>query len=125
MGPAEAGVRRALGVSLPYLRTNSQQTFQVIYPQLTRHPPSSYVYPAPYRHKMSQVWGVDVHHWWLPNDEGFDPILRQIRDFIEYRTTPPKDRTSERLREMAGIFETLKLDKLDAPSPPQGHRNVP
>jgi hypothetical protein len=67
---------------------------------------------------MSEAWGVDVTHWWLPNDDGFLPILQQIRAFIEYRTTPPKDRTGERLREMAGIFETLKLDKLDqTPSP--------
>lgn len=67
---------------------------------------------------MSEAWGVDVTHWWLPNDDGYLPILQQIRAFIEYRTTPPQDRTSERLREMAGIFETLKLDKLDqAPSP--------
>lgn len=86
--------------------------------------PRSYVYPSAFRHKMSQAWGVDVHHWWLPNDEGFDPILRQIRDFIEYRTTPPKDRTSERLREMAGIFETLKLDKLDD-VPGQGRGYTP
>jgi len=67
---------------------------------------------------MTEAWGVDVNHWWLPNDEGYLPILQQIRAFIEYRTEPPKDWTSERLREMAGIFETLKLDKLDhAPSP--------
>jgi hypothetical protein len=67
---------------------------------------------------MSEAWGVDVTHWWLPNDDGFLPILQQIRAFIEYRTTPPKDRSGERLREMAGIFETLKLDKLEqTPSP--------
>ena len=29
---------------------------------------------------MSDLWGVDVTHWWLPNDEGYPPILRALRD---------------------------------------------
>lgn len=62
---------------------------------------------------MSEAWGVDVTHWWLPNDDGFLPILQHVRSFIEYRTTPTKDRNSERLREMAGIFETLRLGELE------------
>jgi len=67
---------------------------------------------------MSEAWGVDVMHWWLPNDEGFLPILQQIRSFIEYRTTPTKDRSSERLREMAGIFEALGLGDLESAGTP-------
>lgn len=77
---------------------------------------NSYVYPAAYRAKMSEAWGIDVSHWWLPNDEGFLPILQQVRSFIEYRTTPPKDRNSERLRELAGIFETLRLSGWESSS---------
>ena len=59
---------------------------------------------------MSDAWGVDVTRWWLPNDQGYPPIVRSIREFIDYRMTPAKDRHTEDLREIAGIFKSLKLD---------------
>lgn len=70
----------------------------------------SYVYPAAFRNKMSDAWGVDVTRWWLPDDEGYAPILRAIREFVEYRTMPARDRASEELRDMSGIFESLNLN---------------
>lgn len=62
---------------------------------------------------MSNAWGVDVRRWWLPDDEGFTQMLRQIRDFVEYRQSPPKDRESEEVREMSGIFESFKSLRMD------------
>ena len=34
---------------------------------------------------MSDLWGVDVTHWWLPNDEDYPPVIRALRDFINFR----------------------------------------
>ena len=45
----------------------------------------SYIYPASLRKRMSDIWGVDVTGWWLPNDEGYPPVLRALRDFIDFR----------------------------------------
>lgn len=53
-------------------------------------------------------------HWWLPNDEGYSPIIRSVRKFVEERTSPATDLPKEDLREMKQIFSKLKLD--DAPS---------
>ena len=58
---------------------------------------------------MSEVWGEDVSHWWLPNDEGYPDIIRSIRDFIEYRARMPADTWGEDVRDMNGIFRALKL----------------
>ncbi len=69
-----------------------------------------YIYPSAFRKRMSDAWGVDVTRWWLPNDQGYPPIVRSIREFIDYRMTPAKDRHTEDLREIAGIFKSLKLD---------------
>jgi hypothetical protein len=49
-------------------------------------------------------------HWWLPNDEGYPPIIRSIRKFVEERTAPAKDLPSEDLRDMKAIFSSLNLD---------------
>lgn len=62
------------------------------------------------RTKFTEAWGVDVTHWWLPNDEMCPPIIRAVKDFIEERTTQPKDQTSEDLRIMKGIFSSLSLN---------------
>lgn len=54
-------------------------------------------------------------HWWLPNDEGYFPIIRSIRRFVEERSAVPTDVPKEDLREMKQIFAALKLD--DDPNP--------
>ena len=62
---------------------------------------------------MSDLWGVDVTHWWLPNDEGFPDIIRSIRDFIEYRARLPADTWGADVRDMNGIFRALDLSEPD------------
>jgi len=49
-------------------------------------------------------------NWWLPNDERYPAIVRSIRRFVEERTAPAKDVSSEDLRDMKAIFSSLKLD---------------
>ena len=70
---------------------------------------TSYVYPSTLRTRMSETWGVDVTHWWLPYDEGYPPVVRAIREFIEYRARVPADDMSAHVRDMSGIFRSLDL----------------
>lgn len=49
-------------------------------------------------------------HWWLPNDEGYPPIIRSIRKFVEERTSPAVDLPGEDLRDMKAIFASLNLE---------------
>lgn len=53
-------------------------------------------------------------HWWLPNDEGFSPIIRSIRRFVEERTSPATDLPGEDLRDMKQIFASLNLTEGDS-----------
>ena len=57
-------------------------------------------------------------HWWLPNNEGYPPIIRSIRKFVEERTAPAKDLPSEDLRDMKAIFSSLNLDDVTPSQPP-------
>lgn len=59
---------------------------------------------------MSDLWGVDVNHWWLPNDEGYPGAVRAVRDFIEYRAQIPKDTMDAHVRDMSGIFRTMRIE---------------
>ncbi|KAF2836000.1 hypothetical protein M501DRAFT_940621 [Patellaria atrata CBS 101060] len=79
-----------------------------------------YIYPATLRTRMTEVWQVDVKHWWLPNDENYPPLIRAMRTFIEERTISPRDRTGEDLRDMKGLFSAMSLDDSPAASPGGG-----
>lgn len=59
---------------------------------------------------MTGVWGADVMRWWLPNDEGYYPILQAVREFIDYRARVPQDNVQSDLRDMKGLFKALQLD---------------
>lgn len=61
-------------------------------------------------------------HWWLPNDEGYPQIIRSIRKFVEERTSPVKDVSTEDLRDMKAIFSSMKLDD-EKPSLPSNTEN--
>ncbi|KAL8697677.1 MAG: hypothetical protein Q9224_002192, partial [Gallowayella concinna] len=39
------------------------------------------------RGKLANLWGIpELRQWWLPSEEGYPPIIRSIRAFIEERT---------------------------------------
>jgi hypothetical protein len=75
---------------------------------------NSYIYPAALRQRMTGIWGVDVMRWWLPNDEGYFPILQAVREFIDYRARVPQDTMQTDLRDMKGLFSALQLDDTDS-----------
>jgi len=62
------------------------------------------------RQRMTGIWGVDVTRWWLPNDEGYPPVLQSIREFGDYRARIPEDSVASDLRDMKGFFNALSLD---------------
>ncbi|KAF4553080.1 Fungal specific transcription factor domain-containing protein 76 [Elsinoe fawcettii] len=72
-----------------------------------------YVYPPSFRTRMSEMWSHDVTQWWLPDNELLLPILRSIRDFVDYRTINPDTSLSTSLREMSAIFEAMKVEEGD------------
>ena len=71
---------------------------------------SRYIYPSALRERMSGVWGVDVNHWWLPDDEGYPAIVRSIRDFIEYRARVPAGNMDAQVQNMSGLFRGLDVE---------------
>lgn len=70
----------------------------------------SYLCPPAFRKRMAELWNEpDVEHWWLPNEEGFSPLLKDIRALGEDRGSTPTDPSGERVKSMGYIFEALDL----------------
>ena len=47
--------------------------------------------------------------WWLPDDQGFSPILQSIRAFADERNAAAVTAQQESLREVQHIFAKLQL----------------
>lgn len=60
---------------------------------------------------MSDLWGEDVTRWWLPNDEGYKPIIAALREFVTFRNCFPRDAWGAKLRDMSGIFRNLDMQE--------------
>ena len=59
---------------------------------------------------MSQLFRDPAcERWWLPNDEGFSPILQSIRAFADERNAAAVTAQQESLREVQHIFAKLQL----------------
>lgn len=75
-----------------------------------------YVFPPTFRQKMAVLWNVpEVEHWWLPNEEGFLPILKEIRKLIEERVRKAKEVNrgkageGDDLRDIKAIFSRMNV----------------
>jgi hypothetical protein len=67
---------------------------------------------------MAEFWDLpDLHHWWLPHNADYPPIIRAIRHFIEERTQKPRNQTSEDVRSMKAVFSAMHMDDATNESP--------
>ena len=77
-----------------------------------------------FRTKMSQLWGLpDILHWWLPNNEGYPSIVRNIRSFLTERQEHPLTSQTPRPQEADDIhnIKTIfsKMNFLETPKQSQ------
>ncbi|TGJ82993.1 hypothetical protein E0Z10_g5775 [Xylaria hypoxylon] len=79
-----------------------------------------YIFPLTMRARMAELFrDPSCSQWWLPNDEGLVPILRNIRAFAGVHNDNPfgKTQQTEALREISAIFSNMRIDSDDSPSP--------
>lgn len=48
-----------------------------------------------------------ARRWWLPNDQGFTPILQNVRAFVDERNHSASSIQPEHLRETSDLFDTV------------------
>jgi hypothetical protein len=72
-----------------------------------------YVFPPAFRQKMALLWGVpEVEDWWLPNEEGYLPILKEIRTLIEERVRKAREEGKDGgddLRDIKAVFSRMNI----------------
>ncbi|KAM0277106.1 hypothetical protein ACHAQH_006050 [Verticillium albo-atrum] len=69
-----------------------------------------YIHPIKVRTKMGVLFGApECERWWLPNDEGFSPLLQAIRNLADERNATAINAQEENLREVRHIFAKMQL----------------
>ncbi|KAI1379278.1 hypothetical protein F4677DRAFT_326738 [Hypoxylon crocopeplum] len=79
-----------------------------------------YIFPLTIRARMAEIFrDPSCIQWWLPNDEGLSPVLRNIRAFADERNANPVSQQTESLREISAIFAKMRLnhEHEEIPSP--------
>ncbi|KAJ5666272.1 uncharacterized protein N7477_008720 [Penicillium maclennaniae] len=87
---------------------------------------NGYIIAPRFRDALAAIWQLpEVHHWWLPNDEGYTDIIREIRSMSEERMNQPRDKHRENVRDMKGLFGKLSVDdQEDDQSPGSNHGTI-
>ncbi|KAF4826300.1 Sterol uptake control protein 2 [Colletotrichum tropicale] len=81
-----------------------------------------YIHPITLRSKMAELFQEpSCVRWWLPDDDGFTPILQSVRTFADERNANAISTQAENLREVRHIF--AKMQMYDDPSA-QGGQNL-
>ncbi|KFX91784.1 hypothetical protein V490_05725 [Pseudogymnoascus sp. VKM F-3557] len=88
---------------------------------------NGYIYPVTFRERISELFqDPTCMEWWLPNGENYPPTIRSIRNFVEERTSTPRDEVTEDLRDMKVLFGSLNLedDKSTKSTPPSDSKSL-
>ncbi|CAI7567106.1 unnamed protein product [Penicillium glandicola] len=73
-----------------------------------------YIVAPSFRAGLAAIWGApEANHWWLPNDEGYSSIIREIRSLTNERSSQSRDELRENARDMKSLFGKLNLDETD------------
>lgn len=78
--------------------------------------------PVPAREQIANFFGdPSCVRWWLPNDEGFTPILQSVREFADQRNAVAVTAQQESVREAKYLYKSMSEMKLgDSPRDDHG-----
>lgn len=74
-----------------------------------------YVFAPRFRSGMAALWQIpEINDWWLPNNEGYPNIIREVRAFTEEKTRNPQDDFRESVRDMKTLFWKINVDDTES-----------
>ncbi len=69
-----------------------------------------YIFPLTMRTRMAELFKDEACiRWWLPNDEGFSPVLKSVRALADERNATLVSAQTENLREIRHVFSKMQL----------------
>ncbi|OJD14275.1 hypothetical protein AJ78_05352 [Emergomyces pasteurianus Ep9510] len=85
-----------------------------------------YIYPQAFRSKMAELWQLpELNHWWLPNEEGYPSLVREIRDWTSERDLKPRDTLREDIRDLKTMFWRMSVEDTSSAGSPSSNMVTP
>lgn len=74
--------------------------------------------PRKQREKMAELFqDPSCLRWWLPNDEGFTPVLQRIREFADERNIVAINAQQESVREVRQLYQKFGNMEVESSTP--------
>ena len=113
------GAHATLGLAVVFLRKDEKHTIWARR-KLAEVERQGYIFPFTFRRKMAEMWGLtteqvgeeeSVENWWLPNDEGNSPMLKDIRRVVieRHEHDPLSMESLASVRDLKAIFARLDI----------------
>ncbi|VBB83871.1 Putative protein of unknown function [Podospora comata] len=69
-----------------------------------------YIFPATMRVRMAELFADDTcTRWWLPNDEGFPPLLQNIRAYADERNAMAATTQRDTVQQIRHVFSRMNI----------------
>ncbi|KAI1977929.1 hypothetical protein LOZ51_005861 [Ophidiomyces ophidiicola] len=79
--------------------------------KLARNEQLGYIYPPAFRMRLAELWKIpEVQNWWLPNDEGYPSVVRDVRAWTKERVTDARDTFREAVRDIKAVLGNMNLE---------------
>lgn len=73
------------------------------------------------RTRMADLFGdASCNRWWLPNDEGFTPLLQNIRAIADERNAMAASTQRESLQQIRSVLSRMQIGDEDSSVPAGG-----
>ncbi|OQE32035.1 hypothetical protein PENSTE_c001G08463 [Penicillium steckii] len=120
------GFKNSIGLASMFLTKDNKHQMWSRH-KLAMMEQNGYIIPPKFREALGAIWQLpELAHWWLPNDEGYYEIIREIRALSAERMSQPRDDFRENVRDMKSLFWKLNVDDQDDEnSPSSSHSGMP
>jgi len=69
-----------------------------------------YISPITMRRRMAELFrDSSCIRWWLPNDDGFTPIIQNVRAFADERNATAVSAQGENVRQIRNVFSKMHI----------------
>ncbi|KAJ5915884.1 hypothetical protein N7454_010791 [Penicillium verhagenii] len=91
--------------------------------RIARMEQTGYIIQPKFREVLSALWQQpELMNWWLPNDEGYSDLIREVRAMTDDRLKQPRDDFRANVRDMKAMFWKLNVNEEgDELSPGSSH----
>ncbi|KAJ5637009.1 hypothetical protein N7490_006888 [Penicillium lividum] len=116
------GFKNSIGLTSMFLPRDDKNQMWCRH-RIARMEQTGYIIQPKFREVLVALWQLpELMEWWLPNNEGYPDLIREVRAMTDDRLKQPRDDFRSDVRDMKSMFWKLNVnDEGDELSPGSSH----